>query len=83
MRTYQLESFINENGIIVLPDEMKKLQKHRVKLIIVDLETQHFEPTDFLDHITKKISDIKENDLNLNEIYKKRNHTDERRIVFD
>ncbi len=36
MKTYQIESVINENGIIILPDEMKKLQKHRVKLTIVD-----------------------------------------------
>jgi len=83
MRTYQLESVINEHGMIVLPDEMKKLQRHRVKLVIVDMEEKSFEPVDFLDYVTDKFSNIKENDLNLAKIYKKREQIDERQIVFD
>ena len=83
MRTYQIESEINEHGMIILPDEMKNLHKHRVKLIIVDLETKSSEPTDFLDYITYKFSEIEENDLNLNEICMKRDHIDERRIMSD
>ena len=83
MRTYQLESVINEHGMIVLPDEMKNLQRHRVKLVIVDMEEKSFEPVDFLDYVTDKFSNIKENDLNLAKIYKKREQIDERQIVFD
>jgi len=83
MRTYQIESVINENGMILLPDEMKNLHKHRVKLIIVDLDAVNSEPSDFLDYITDKFSDIRENDLNLSEIYQKRENADERQIVFD
>jgi hypothetical protein len=33
---------------------MKYLQKHRVKLIIADLEAGSSEPADFSDHITAK-----------------------------
>ncbi|MBF0233769.1 MAG: hypothetical protein HQK65_12140 [Desulfamplus sp.] len=72
MRTYQLESEINEQGIIVLPYEMKRLHKHRIKLTIVDLEPDNSVSADCLDSVTKKFSTIEENDLNLNEIYKKR-----------
>ncbi len=83
MRTYQIESVINENGIIILPDEMKKLQKHRVKLTIVDLEAGHTDPVDFLDYITDKYSNVNENDLNLSKIYNERDKVDERQIMFD
>ncbi len=83
MRTYQLESEINEQGIIVLPYEMKNLRNHRIKLTIVDLEPEYSVTDDFLDYVTKKFSNIEENDLNLNEIYKKREHIDERQFIFD
>ncbi len=83
MRTYQIESVINENGIIILPDEMKKLQKHRVKLTIVDLEAGYTDPVDFLDYITDKYSNVNENDLNLSKIYNERDKVDERQIMFD
>lgn len=83
MRTYQLESEINEQGIIVLPYEMKNLHKHRIRLTIVDLEPERSVPADFLDYVTKKFSNIEENDLNLNEIYKKREQIDERQFMFD
>lgn len=83
MRTYQIESVINEEGMIVLPDEMKNLQKHRVKLIIVDLESKGSEPADVLDRITDKLMNISEDDLNLSEIYERRETVDERQIMFD
>jgi len=38
MKTYNFEAMINEGGIIVLPDYMKKLMRHRVRLTISDLE---------------------------------------------
>ncbi len=83
MKTYHLESVVNEHGEIVLPDEMKNLRKHRVKLIIVDLEAESSEPSDFLDCITKKFSDIGETDLDIAEVYRTRENIDARRIVCD
>ncbi len=83
MITYQLESVITENGIIVLPDNMRNLQKHRVNILITDLEVQSSKSTAFLDYITHKFINIEENDLNLNEIYKQRETINERQIVFD
>ena len=83
MKTYQFESVVNESGVIVLPDEMKNLHKHRVKLIIVDLETESSKTSDFLDKITKEFSDIRETDLDIAEVYQARGNIDERQIVFD
>ncbi len=74
MKIYQIESEINEQGIIVLPEEMKNLHQHRVKVIIVDLETKESEPTDFLDCITDKFTKIEESDLNIDEMYVERDH---------
>jgi len=34
MKTYSFERVIAENGIIVLPDSMKKLIKHRAKFTV-------------------------------------------------
>ena len=83
MRTYQIESVIDEHGIIVLPDGMKNLQKHRVKLIIVDLEAGYADPVDFLGDITDKYSNINEDDLIISEIYQQRETVDARQIMFD
>ena len=83
MSEYQLESVVNEHGMIVLPDEMKNLHKHRVKIVITDLGAEISEPCDFLDRVTAEYVKIEEEDLNLDEIYKKRGHVDERKILFD
>ncbi len=83
MSTYHIESVINEHGVIILPDEMKYLQKHRVKITIVDLEAKYNDPLDFLNNITHKYSNIDEKDLNLSEIYKQRDKIDERQVMFD
>jgi len=37
METYNFETVIGEDGIILLPDYIKKLKTHRVKLILLDL----------------------------------------------
>lgn len=63
MSEYQLESVVNEHGMIVLPDEMKNLHKHRVKIVITDLGAEISEPCDFLDHVTKKYVKIEEEDI--------------------
>ncbi len=38
MIVYSIETVVKKSGIIVLPDDMKILEKHRVKLTLVDLE---------------------------------------------
>ncbi len=85
MRTYQFKSMIDENGIIVLPDEIKRLKKHRIKLIVLDLDSDRecMNTVDFLHSLTDRYSDIAENDLDITEIYRQREKTDDRRIMFD
>ncbi len=83
MNRYQFESVINENGMIVLPNEMKSLRQHRIRLMILDLEAENSDPVYFLDYITRKFADTGEVDLNLSEIYTGRTDADERRIMFD
>lgn len=83
MKTYQFESIVDEKGIIVLPNEVRKLQKHRIKLIIIDLETENFDPTDFLNSVTDNYINIGESELDMTAIYKQREKIDERRILFD
>jgi len=81
MKTYQLESIIGDNGIIELPESMKKLARHRVKLI--DLETSQFNPVRMLADITKKYTAIDKNDIDIMELYEKRVQSHNRGIVFD
>ncbi|OQX27840.1 MAG: hypothetical protein BWK80_03155 [Desulfobacteraceae bacterium IS3] len=83
MRTYQFESVVDEKGTIMLPDEIRKLQKHRIRLIIVDLEAENFNPVDFLNSTTDNYTNIKENEFDITETYRQREKTDERRILFD
>ena len=47
------------------------------------MRTEISEPCDFLDYVTEKYVKIDEEDLNLDEIYQKRGHIDEREIIFD
>ncbi len=83
MKTYQFESIIEENGIIVLPQYMKKLKKHRVKLTVVDLEPFHDRPVKLLADITKKYAAVDEEDLDITGIYEQREQHHDRGIVFD
>lgn len=83
MRTYQIESFVNEEGVIVLPDEMRSLQKHRVKLIITDLEEKGFDPVEHLDRITEEYNNLDESDLDIEGIYGQREKADGREIVVE
>jgi len=82
MNTYQFESVIDENGIVILPDDVRKLKKHRVKFILIDLDSAYESPVRF-DDITKKYTAINEEDLNISEIYQQRKGKDEREITFD
>lgn len=83
MKTYQFESVIDENGAIVLPREIKRLQKHRVKLTIVDLEASYIDPVRMLANITDKYITINEDDLDIVETYEQREKHHDRGIVFD
>lgn len=40
-RTYQVESVINETDIVMFPNFLPNLSKHRVKLTLIDLEEHH------------------------------------------
>jgi hypothetical protein len=83
MKTYQFESIIEENGIIVLPQYMRNLKKHRVKLTVVDLEPFHDRPVKLLTDITKKYAAVDEEDLDITGIYEHREQHHDRGIVFD
>lgn len=67
----------------MLPEELKKLQKHRVKLIVIDLEPSYDSPLDILSDITKKYAAVNEEDLDIIGIYEQREQHHDRGIVFD
>lgn len=84
MKTYQFESIIEENGTIVLPKEMKDLHKHRVRLILVDLETLQQNPVKLLEEITREYTQIvDEPDLDITEIYNQRKQRNDRGTLFN
>ncbi len=83
MTTYHFESVIDERGVIVLPDAMRQLKRHRGRLVITDLEDKNDEPIDLLDTITSKYLGINENEIDSVKIYKQRERNDERRVLFD
>jgi len=45
METYNFETVIGEDGIILLPDNMKKLRTHRVKFMLLDLGKSVSDPS--------------------------------------
>jgi len=84
MRTYQFESIIQDNGCIFLPEYMKDLKAHHVKLTLVDMEPISCDPVKILADITRKYNAITdEKDLDIEEIYKQREINHDRGIVFD
>ena len=83
MKTYQFESVVDETGIIVLPKNMRKLLKHRVKLTVVDMEPLSGSPVRLLSGITKKYAAVDEADLDISGIYEMREQSHDRGIVFD
>lgn len=83
MKTYKFESVIQDGGVIRLPNYMRKLKKHRVKLTIVDLETVSDSPIDLLADITQKYANVNETDLDIPEIYAHREKQHDRGLVFD
>jgi hypothetical protein len=83
MKTYQLESIIQDNGCIFLPDYMKKLKAHHVKLTLVDMEPVSDNPVNTMADITRRYAAIDEDDLDIAEIYQQREERHDRGIVFD
>jgi hypothetical protein len=58
MKMYQFESMIEENGTIVVPQEIKALKHHRVRRILVDLDTLQQNPVKLLQDITREYTQI-------------------------
>ena len=84
VKTYQLDSIIQENGVILLPKHLYPLQKHRVRLIVIDLEPSQLDSVSLLSEITQKYAAITDEDeLSLDDIYTQREQTHERTFVFD
>ena len=82
MKTYQFESVIEDKGIIVLPENMRNLHHHRVKLILVDLETRQQNPVQRLADITKRYTTLDEQDIDIPELYQQRASSHDRGLVF-
>jgi len=84
MNTYQFESVIEDKEIIVLPEQMKPLHKHRVRLILIDLDMFPPDPVQQLTQITRKYLAITdEAELPIQDIYTQRGQSHERAFVFD
>ncbi len=84
IRTYQIDSVIQENGVIMLPKYMYPLHKHRVRLIVIDLEPSQPDPVSLLNEITQKYATVTDEDeLSPDEIYEQREQNHERAFVFD
>ncbi|GAK57618.1 hypothetical protein U27_04585 [Candidatus Vecturithrix granuli] len=84
IKTYQFDSIIQENGVIMLPKHMQPLQRHHVRLIVIDLEPSRFDSVTLLTEITQKYKMItEEQELSIDEIYAQREQSHERTFVFD
>lgn len=84
VRTYQFDSTIQENGVIMLPERLYPLRKHHVRLIVIDLESPQDDPVAWLDNLTQKYAEITdEEDLSVEDIYAQREQSHERTFVFD
>jgi hypothetical protein len=81
--TYRLESVIENSGTIILPDEMKPLHRHRVRLVLTDLDTIPRNPVRYFQEVTRSYNEIAdEPDLDIAEIYKEREQSRDRGTVF-
>jgi hypothetical protein len=81
MQTYRLETAINEQGIIVLPAQFKKLYRHKVRLVVTDLEPK-YQPVEFFSQLTKRYAALTEPDLDVAQIYQARTTQNERENMF-
>jgi hypothetical protein len=79
-QTYQLESIVKEDGSVILP---KPLQKHRVKLVVYDLDAIHKNPVEYFQKIVQNYHQITdEPNLDITEIYHEREQSNEPRTLF-
>lgn len=77
---YYIESVVNEDGTINLP---KALQKHKVKLVVYDLESIRNNPVEYFKRVVQNYSAITdEPDLDIDEIYREREQSHEQRPMF-
>lgn len=77
---YNIESVVDEDGTIHLP---KSFQKHRVKLVVYDLEAIHRDPVEYFQQIVQNYNRITdEPDLDIEEIYREREQSHEQRPMF-
>ena len=84
IKTYQFDSTIQENGVIMLPQSLYSLRKHHVRLIVIDLETSQDDPVSWLNKITQEYAAITDEEgLSLDEIYAQRDQNHERTFQFD
>jgi len=85
MRKYILKTDVTEEGKIILPEELKKLKHHKVKVKLIDLgenNNTNQKLVEFLDKITKRYIKVKEEEINITEIYNQRKKINEREISF-
>ena len=83
MKTYQFESVVGKDGVIVLPKKMQALNSHRVKLTLVDLDPVQRDPLAVLDELTNTYRTIQEEDLDIAQLYSCRRENVEREFLFD
>ncbi len=79
-QAYHLESVVNDDGAIYLP---RHLQKHRVKLVVYDLDTIRQDPVAYFTRIVQNYSAlVDEPDLDIDEMYREREQSHEQRPMF-
>jgi hypothetical protein len=84
MKTYHLESTIQQDGVIVLPKDVAfQLQHHRVRLTLIDVETLEKDRLKIFQDIIHHYQSIDdEPELNLEEIYQRRSQRHDRDAMF-
>jgi hypothetical protein len=82
MNTYQFESLIEKDGTIRLPEDLNRLRNHRVKMLVIDLEAVHDNPSKRLEDITHRFARLQEEDLDMDKIYQQREIQHERGFVL-
>ncbi len=84
VKTYQFDSTIQEDGVIMLPKSLYSLRKHHVRFIVIDLEPHQDDPVAWLEKITQEYAAITDEEgLSLDEIYAQREQSHERTFLFD
>jgi hypothetical protein len=69
MQTYRLETAISEQGVIVLPAQFKGLYRHKVSLVVTDLEP-NCQAVELFSQLTNKYAALTDQDLDVAQIYR-------------